>query len=426
MDKKEILLNRYNIDPRAIDAVYSAENQLKSQFAEYDAMAEINQLKVLGAMQEHRLSDMHFNWNTGYGYDDSGREITEKIFATAFGGEASLVRTGFVNGTHALATCLAGILRPNDHLIYCTGKPYDTLEEVIGTRGAGMGSLMEFGITYDQVELTENAQFDFEKIKEKIKAETKVVGIQRATGYGFRPSISMEQIAEFVKFIKAISKDIIVFVDNCYGEFLDTKEPLEVGCDVMAGSLIKNPCGGLALSGGYVCGRKDIVDMVSYRLTCPGIGDECGLTYGQTRNILQGLFIAPKVAVNAIKGAALCGLVYEKMGFDVCPKTGELRSDIIQAITLGSRERLISFCKGVQNAAPVDSFVSPEPWPMPGYDCNVVMAAGAFVQGSSIELSADGPAREPFNVYFQGGLTYEHSKFGVLKSLDQLYKDGLL
>ncbi|MDY5739127.1 MAG: methionine gamma-lyase family protein [Anaerovoracaceae bacterium] len=426
MDKKEILLNRYNIDPRAIDAVYSAENQLKSQFAEYDAMAEINQLKVLGAMQEHRLSDMHFNWNTGYGYDDSGREITEKIFATAFGGEASLVRTGFVNGTHALATCLAGILRPKDHLIYCTGKPYDTLEEVIGTRGAGMGSLMEFGITYDQVELTENAQFDFEKIKEKIKAETKVVGIQRATGYGFRPSISMEQIAEFVKFIKAISKDIIVFVDNCYGEFLDTKEPLEVGCDVMAGSLIKNPCGGLALSGGYVCGRKDIVDMVSYRLTCPGIGDECGLTYGQTRNILQGLFIAPKVAVNAIKGAALCGLVYEKMGFDVCPKTGELRSDIIQAITLGSRERLISFCKGVQNAAPVDSFVSPEPWPMPGYDCNVVMAAGAFVQGSSIELSADGPAREPFNVYFQGGLTYEHSKFGVLKSLDQLYKDGLL
>ncbi len=426
MDKKEILLNRYNIDPRAIDAVYSAENQLKSQFAEYDAMAEINQLKVLGAMQEHRLSDMHFNWNTGYGYDDSGREITEKIFATAFGGEASLVRTGFVNGTHALATCLAGILRPNDHLIYCTGKPYDTLEEVIGTRGAGMGSLMEFGITYDQVELTENAQFDFEKIKEKIKAETKVVGIQRATGYGFRPSISMKQIAEFVKFIKAISKDIIVFVDNCYGEFLDTKEPLEVGCDVMAGSLIKNPCGGLALSGGYVCGRKDIVDMVSYRLTCPGIGDECGLTYGQTRNILQGLFIAPKVAVNAIKGAALCGLVYEKMGFDVCPKTGELRSDIIQAITLGSRARLISFCKGIQNAAPVDSFVSPEPWPMPGYDCNVVMAAGAFVQGSSIELSADGPDREPFNVYFQGGLTYEHSKFGVLKSLDQLYKDGLL
>lgn len=420
------LIDKFNIDEKVLSLVSEAENSLTAEFKKKDQIAEINQMKVLAALQKNRVSDVHFNWTSGYGYNDVGREVVEKVYANLFNCQRSLVRTGFVNGTHALATTLFGILRPGEHLIYCTGKPYDTLEEVIGIRGKGMGSMMEYGIEYDQVELTKESNFDYENIKKTIKPNTKVVGIQRATGYGFRPSITMEQIKEFVSFIKDISEDIIIFVDNCYGEFLDIVEPTDLGCDIMAGSLIKNPGGGIVLSGGYCVGREDLVEKVAYRLTCPGIGDECGLTFGQSRSMLQGLFLAPTIVSSAIKGAILCGKVYENLGFEVCPKADEPRSDIIQAISLNSKERLQSFCKGIQAAAPVDSFVVPEPWPMPGYDSDVIMAAGAFVQGSSIELSADGPAKEPYNVYFQGGLTYAHSKFGVIKSLDQLYKDGLI
>lgn len=423
---KEYYKKEFNIDEQVIDLVFKEETALKEKFAYLDEIAAMNENKVLKALQSNRISDIHFNWNTGYGYDDMGREALEKVYAQVFKGEAALVRTNFVNGTHALATTLAGILRPGDKLIYCTGSPYDTLEEVIGTRGDGMGSLIEMGIEYREIPLIDSNNFDYESIRNAITSNTKVVGIQRATGYGFRESISMRQISEFANFIKDISQDIIIFVDNCYGEFLDVVEPLELGCDIMAGSLIKNPGGGIALSGGYVVGKKDLVDKVSYRLTCPGIGGECGLTYGQTRTMLQGLFIAPKVVSDALKGAILCGYVYENLGFDTCPKIAGTRSDIIQAITMGSKEALIEFCKGIQGAAPVDSFVEPQPWPMPGYDSDVIMAAGAFVQGSSIELSADGPLKPPYNVYFQGGLTYNHSRFGVIKSLDALLKKGLV
>ncbi|MDD7347447.1 MAG: methionine gamma-lyase family protein [Clostridiales bacterium] len=423
--------DNFDIPNSIIKLVEDVETNLSVKFSEVDKTAEVNQYKVLKAMQEEGLSDTHFNWNTGYGYDDAGRDITEKIFARVFGGESALVRTGFVNGTHALAASLFGILRPGDGLVYISGKPYDTLEEVIGIRGQGMGSLMEYGVVYKQVDLKSKyddteTPFDFERIKETIDEKTKVCAIQRATGYSWRRSITMEEISDVATYIKGINPDIIIFVDNCYGEFLYTNEPLDVGCDLMAGSLIKNPGGGLALSGGYSIGKRELVEQVSYRLSCPGIGGECGLTYGQTRTILQGLFIAPMVVSGAIKGAMLCGEVFCKLGFPVTPSKDQPRSDIIQAIQLGSKERLVSFCKGIQAAAPVDSFVKPEPWPMPGYDSDVVMAAGAFVQGSSIELSADGPVKPPYNVYFQGGMTYSHSKMGVLFALKELYQEGLL
>ncbi|MCI5698330.1 MAG: methionine gamma-lyase family protein [Clostridiales bacterium] len=423
--------DNFDIPNSIIKLVEDVETNLSVKFSEVDKTAEVNQYKVLKAMQEEGLSDTHFNWNTGYGYDDAGRDITEKIFARVFGGESALVRTGFVNGTHALAASLFGILRPGDGLVYISGKPYDTLEEVIGIRGQGMGSLMEYGVVYKQVDLKSKyddteTPFDFERIKETIDEKTKVCAIQRATGYSWRRSITMEEISDVATYIKGINPDIIIFVDNCYGEFLHTNEPLDVGCDLMAGSLIKNPGGGLALSGGYSIGKRELVEQVSYRLSCPGIGGECGLTYGQTRTILQGLFIAPMVVSGAIKGAMLCGEVFCKLGFPVTPSKDQPRSDIIQAIQLGSKERLVSFCKGIQAAAPVDSFVKPEPWPMPGYDSDVVMAAGAFVQGSSIELSADGPVKPPYNVYFQGGMTYSHSKMGVLFALKELYQEGLL
>ncbi len=435
MDKDFTDLNNiyevFGIPDAISNLVEDAERGLQDKFSQVDRIAEANQYKVLKAMQEERLSDTHFNWNTGYGYDDAGRDITERIFAKVFGGDAALVRTAFVNGTHALAASLFGILRPGDGLVYVSGKPYDTLEEVIGIRGQGMGSLREYGVTYKQVDLkpqygdAENP-FDFEGIRDAIDEKTKVCAIQRATGYSWRRSITMEEISQVTAYIKSINPEIIIFVDNCYGEFLDMREPLDVGCDLMAGSLIKNPGGGLALSGGYSIGRKDLVEKVSYRLSCPGIGGECGLTYGQTRTMLQGLFMAPTVVAGAIKGAMICGEVFSELGFPVAPSNDQPRSDIIQAIQLGSKERLVSFCKGIQAAAPVDSFVTPEPWPMPGYDSDVVMAAGAFVQGSSIELSADGPVKPPYNVYFQGGMTYSHSKMGVLFALKQLYKEGLV
>ena len=419
------LAEEFNISENVLELVNQAEEDVKDKFSKLDDITALNQYKVLKAFQKNRVSDMHFAWNTGYGYDDAGREVTEKIFADIFHTEAALVRTQIVNGTHALALTLSGILRPGDKIIYVSGRPYDTLEEVIGVRGENMGSLKEYGVKYDQVEL-KNDTLDYEGIKAAITPDTKMVSIQRATGYAWRKAITIEEIEKCVKVVKEVKPDVIVMVDNCYGEFLDIKEPTDVGVDIMAGSLIKNPGGGLALSGGYVAGRQDLIDLISYRLTCPGIGGECGLTFGQTRTILQGIFLAPKVVNGAIKGAILCGKVYEKLGYDICPKVEDIRSDIIQAVKLGSPEMVVEFCKGIQAAAPVDSHVSPEPWAMPGYEDPVVMAAGAFIQGSSIELSADAPVRPPYIVYFQGGLTYEHSKFGVIKSLDQLYKKSLI
>ena len=422
----QLLNEHFKIDEKVLSLVDDAEKEVKTQFTKLDDIMAYNQYKVLDAFQKNRISDMHFSWNTGYGYDDPGRDAIERTYADIFHTDAALVRPTIVNGTHALAITLLGILRPGDELIYCTGGPYDTLEEVIGIRGEGNGSLKDYGISYKQVELLPDGSLDLEGIRRAISPKTKMVTVQRATGYGWRKAITIDQIEEWASFIKELNPDIIKMVDNCYGEFLDIKEPTDVGADVIAGSLIKNPGGGLALTGGYVAGRQDLIDKIQYRMTCPGIGGECGLTFGQTRAMFQGIFLAPKVVNGAVKGAVLCGEVYKKLGYEICPQTDDTRSDIIQAVRLGSPEKVVAFCEGIQAAAPIDAHVKPIPWDMPGYESQVVMAAGAFVQGSSIELSADAPIREPYNVYFQGGLTYEHSKFGVIKSVDTLLKKGLV
>ena len=422
----DLLINELNIHPEVLRIVEEAELDVLAYFKELDDIAAYNQYKVLSALQKNRIADNHFSWYTGYGYDDPGRDAVERVYSDVFKTEAALVRPTIVNGTHALAITLMGVLRPGDELIYCSGGPYDTLEEVIGIRGEGNGSLKDYGISYKQVELLPDGSIDLDGLKAAVSEKTRMVSVQRSTGYGWRKSITVEQIAEIVQTVRRLNPDIVCMADNCYGEFLDVKEPTDVGVDIMAGSLIKNPGGGLALSGGYVCGRADLLEQVSYRMTCPGIGAECGLTFGQTRAILQGLFLAPKVVNGAVKGAVLCAKAYERLGYEVCPGAEDKRSDIIQAVRPGTPEAVVAFCEGIQAAAPVDAHVTPVPWAMPGYESEVVMAAGAFVQGSSIELSADAPIREPYNVYFQGGLTYEHSKFGVLKSIDQLYKKGLL
>lgn len=422
----QLLSEELGVSPKVLDRIEQAESDIRGEFDSLDDIMAYNQYKVLTAFQNNRISDMHFSWNTGYGYNDAGREALERVYADIFRTEAALVRPIIVNGTHALTLTLIGILRPGDELIYCTGAPYDTLEEVIGIRGEGKGSLKEFGVSYQQIELTPEGEIDLAALKEAITEKTRMVTVQRATGYGWRKAITIEQIQEWADFVHGINPDIICMVDNCYGEFLDVKEPTEVGTDVLAGSLIKNPGGGLALTGGYIAGRQDLIDDISYRMTSPGIGGECGLMFGQTRTMFQGLFLAPKTVNGAVKGAALCAKVFENLGFDVCPKAEEKRSDIIEAVKLGSPEAVVAFCEGIQAAAPIDAHVKPVPWDMPGYDDQVVMAAGAFIQGSSIELSADAPIREPYIVYFQGGLTYEHSKFGVIKALQALYEQNLI
>ncbi len=422
----QLLTEKFNISKDVLNIINKSDDLVSERFSQLDDIMAYNQYKVLDAFQKNGIRDMHFSWNTGYGYDDPGRDAIERVYADIFNTDAALVRPIIVNGTHALTLTLMGILRPGDELIYCTGAPYDTLEEVIGIRGEGKGSLKEYGVSYKQVELTEDGNIDFDALKSAIGPKTRMVTLQRATGYGWRKAISIEEIEEWTKFVKGINPDIICMVDNCYGEFLHVKEPTDVGADVIAGSLIKNPGGGLALTGGYIAGRQDLIEKVSYRMTSPGIGGECGLTFGQTRTMLQGLFIAPKTVNGAVKGAILCSKVFELLGYDVCPKADDIRSDIIQAVKLGTPEGVIAFCKGIQAAAPVDSHVSPEPWAMPGYEDPVIMAAGAFVQGSSIELSADAPIRPPYVVYFQGGLTYEHSKFGVIKALQELYDKQLI
>lgn len=346
----------------------------------------------------------------------------EEIYSKVFNTEDAIVRPIIVNGTHALTLCVQGIVRPGDEILSVTGKPYDTLEGVIGIREE-KGSLKEFGVTYNQVDFLENGEVDLEGIKEKINDKTKLVMIQRSKGYSWRKSLTIEDIKEVIETVKSVKPEVIVMVDNCYGEFIETKEPTDVGADIMAGSLIKNPGGGLALTGGYIVGKKELVELISYRLTSPGIGKECGLTFGTSRTVLQGFFMAPYVVSQALMGAIFCSRMFEKLGYDVLPKYDDLRSDIIQCVRLNSADEVVAFCQGVQAAAPVDSFVKPEPWAMPGYDSEVIMAAGAFIQGSSIELSADAPIKPPYNVYFQGGLTFDHSKMGTLKAYQYMKKN---
>ena len=426
---KQYLTEGFGIDPKAIDLVTEAESQLTERFRELDEISAICQMKVLKAFQDNHINATHFDWSTGYGYDDPGRAAVEKVYASVFHTEAALVRPNIVNGTHAIATTLLGLLRPGDELIEATGAPYDTLETVIGKHSSGTdfnGTIKDYGILYNEVPLGPDLDADLEAIRAAITDRTRVVAMQRSTGYDWRPAISLESIRAVAELVHSIDPSIIVMIDNCYGEFVDTYEPTDAGVDVMAGSLIKNPGGGLALSGGYIVGREDLIEQISYRLTCPGIGAECGLTYGQNRHVMQGLFLAPSVVNAAVKGAMLAGVVYDRLGFEVMPPAMAERSDIIQAVKFLDPDRTVAFCQAIQSASPVDSYVSPTPWDMPGYQDQVVMAAGAFVQGSSIELSADAPLREPYIAYFQGGLTYEHSRFGIIKSLDTLYRKGLL
>lgn len=418
-ETEEILLKNYGIDRNIFELSKEVDRDIQPQFNKMREIREYNQLKVLNAMQEAQLSDNHFNWTTGYGYNDLGREKVEEIYARVFHTEDALVRPQIVNGTHALSLTIQGIVRPGDEILSITSAPYDTLQGVIGIREE-VGCLKEFGVTYKQVEFLEDGNIDLEGAKAAINEKTKLVILQRSKGYAWRKSLSIKDIEEAIKAVKSVREDLIVMVDNCYGEFLETKEPTDVGADVIAGSLIKNPGGGLALAGGYIVGKKELVELISYRLTSPGIGKECGLMFGTTRNILQGLFQAPYVVSQAVMGAVFCARLYEKLGYKVNPKYDDERSDIIQIVQLHGAEEVIKFCEGVQSAAPVDSFVTPIPWAMPGYDDEVIMAAGAFVQGSSIELSADAPIREPYNVYFQGGMTYDHSKMGSLKALERM------
>ena len=401
------------------------EEKLRERFAAIDETAEYNQLKVLAAMQKHRVSAECFMATNGYGYNDLGRDTLEEVYASCFQAEAALVRPQITCGTHALALALMSNLRPGDELLSPVGKPYDTLEEVIGIRPS-MGSLAEYGITYRQVDLKEDGSFDYEAIKSAIHEKTKLVTIQRSKGYQTRPTLSVARIGELITYVKAIKPDVLVMVDNCYGEFVETIEPTQVGADMVVGSLIKNPGGGLAPIGGYIVGKKECVENAAYRLTSPGLGKEVGASLGVIKDFYQGFFLAPTVTAGALKGAIFAANIYESLGFPVVPNATETRHDIIQAVTLYSPEALIAFCKGIQAAAPVDSHVTPEPWAMPGYDSPVIMAAGAFVQGSSIELSADGPLRPPYAVYFQGGLTWYHAKYGILMSLQKLYEAGLV
>ena len=400
-------------------------SDLKDRFAAIDAIAEANQLKVIAAMQKNRVAANHFNLSTGYGYDDEGRDTLERVYADCFGAEAALVRPQITCGTHALALALGANLLPGDELLSPVGGPYDTLEEVIGIRES-VGSLKEYGVSYRQVDLLPDGSFDTDKICAAISKKTKLITIQRSKGYATRPSFSVAQIGELIALCKQCKPDVICMVDNCYGEFTELIEPVNVGADLMVGSLIKNPGGGLAPTGGYICGRADLIERCARRLTAPGLGREVGANLGLLTQFYQGFFLAPTVVASAVKGAVFAANCYEELGLHVIPGASEVRHDIIQAVELGSREGMIAFCKGIQAAAPVDSYVTPEPAPMPGYDSDVIMAAGAFVQGSSIELSADGPTRPPYAVYFQGGLTWYHAKLGILMSLQKMLEAGLI
>jgi aluminum resistance protein len=398
---------------------------LTDQFRYIDQVAEFNQAKVIAAMQKNRVNATHFNLSTGYGYDDEGRDNLERVYADCFGTEAALVRPQITCGTHALALALGANLLPGDELLSPVGGPYDTLEEVIGIRPSPC-SLKEYGVSYRQVDLLPDGGFDYDGIRAAINEKTRLITIQRSKGYATRPSYSVEEIGKLIAFCKECKPDVLCMVDNCYGEFVETQEPTNVGADMVVGSLIKNLGGGLAPTGGYICGRKSCIERCAYRLSAPGLGREVGANLGLLTSFYQGLFLAPTVVSSAVRGAVFAAGCYEKLGFRVVPGSGETRRDIIQAVELGSREAMVAFCKGIQSAAPVDSYVTPEPWAMPGYESEVIMAAGAFVQGASIELSADGPIRPPYAVYFQGGLTWFHAKLGILMSIQKLLDAGII
>ncbi|XZJ12279.1 aminotransferase class I/II-fold pyridoxal phosphate-dependent enzyme [Clostridium perfringens] len=420
----ELLKKQYGFTDETIKLYNQAIIDVENEFKIYDEIREYNQLKVLKAFQEERISDNHFTNSTGYGYGDIGRDTLDLVYARIFNAEKALVRPHFVNGTHALGTALFGNLRPGDTILAVTGSPYDTLHSVIGISGEeNIGSLKEYGVNYKQVDLVDG-KINIEKALEMIKEDEsiKLIHMQRSTGYGFRNAFQVKELGEAIKAIKELREDLIVFVDNCYGEFIDIIEPTDVGADLIAGSLIKNIGGGIAPTGGYIVGKEKYVEQTSYRLTVPGIGAECGCTFGVMKDFYQGLFLAPHVAIEALKGAIFCARIMELAGFEVLPKYNDKRSDIIQAIKFNDKEKLIKFCKGVQYASPIDSFVECEPWAMPGYSDEVIMAAGAFIQGSSIELSADAPIREPYIAYLQGGLTFDHAKIGVLIALNNIFK----
>lgn len=420
---KELIKNKYYISDYILDLYERALNEVEGQFKYYDEIREYNQIKVLKALQEERISDAHFTNSSGYGYGDIGRDALDKVYARIFETESALVRPHFVNGTHAIGAALFGNLRPNDTMLSICGTPYDTLHNIIGiSDNKNIGSLREYGVKYKQIDLKENGKVNLEEVRNQLEKDgsIKLVHIQRSTGYGWRKSLLVSEIGEIIAFIKKIKPEVICFVDNCYGEFIDKYEPTHVGADLVAGSLIKNIGGGIAPTGGYIAGKSEYVTQASYRLTIPGIGGECGSTFGVMRQLFQGLFLAPHVAIEAVKGAIFTSKIMELAGFEVLPKFDDKRSDIIQAIKFNDKDKLINFCKGIQAGSPVDSFVQCEPWDMPGYEDQVIMAAGAFIQGASIELSADAPIREPYIAYLQGGLTFDHVKIGVLISLSKI------
>lgn len=417
--------NFFQIDPSLKELSARAEADCAGHFAQIDATAEYNQLKVLAAFQKHGVSETHFAGSTGYGYGDRGREVLDAVFAELAGCEDALVRHNFVSGTHALTTALFGVLRPGDTMLSVTGAPYDTMEEVIGLRGENTGSLRDFGVYYRQLELLPDGSPDCEGITEAVRG-VKVAYIQRSRGYALRPSLTIAKIEEICKAVRAGNPGAVILVDNCYGEFVEEREPTQAGADLIVGSLIKNAGGGLAQTGGYIAGKRELVELCAYRLTSPGMGKEVGCTLGQTRNMLMGLFFAPDVVASAVKTAVFAAACFERLGFAVYPKYSERRTDIIQAVTLGSAAGLEAFCQGIQKGSPVDAFVRPEPWEMPGYESPVIMAAGAFTMGASIELSADGPMREPYAVWLQGGLTYHSAKMGVLLAAQTMLERGAI
>lgn len=422
MDKYRYLKENFGVSQKTLDIIYNAEKSL--DFSRAEDIAEYNQFKVLKAFADNHVSESHFMRTTGYGYDDLGRETLDRVYAQIFEAEDALVRHNFISGTHTISTALFAVLRPEDLLVSVTGKPYDTLEEVIGGKDGG-GSLADFGVKYMQVELLDSGMPDMEEIEKVIGGnKVKAVMIQRSRGYGDRPAFSPEFIGDIIKKVKDISPDTICIVDNCYGEFVDIHEPTYYGADMIAGSLIKNPGGGLAECGGYIAGKSEYINLAANRLTSVGIGRECGASLGFNKQMYQGIFMAPHIVLQALKSAMLCSAVFEKLGYEVSPKTREERYDIIQSVKFNKKEPLIAFCRGIQKGAPVDPFVTPEPWDMPGYKEQVIMAAGAFVQGASIELSADAPIKEPFIVYMQGGLTYESAKLGIINALEKVMAEN--
>lgn len=406
--------------------VREVEQQIAGVHKKLEERIDTNQFRVLRSFQKHRVSDSHFIPTTGYGYDDAGRETLEKIYADVFGAEAGLVRPQIISGTHAISISLFGILRPGDELLYITGKPYDTLEEIVGIRGTGNGSLKEFGISYNSVSLTEKGEIDWMAVKKAIKPETKMIGIQRSKGYATRPSFTVEQIGEMIRFVKEIKTELIVFVDNCYGEFVEELEPCHVGADLMAGSLIKNPGGGIAKTGGYIVGKAQYVESCAYRMTSPGIGAEAGASLYSLQEMYQGFFLAPHIVAQALKGAVFTAALLDRLGMNSSPKWDAGRTDLIQSVQFDDRDKMIAFCQAIQYASPINSHVTAYPAYMPGYEDDVIMAAGTFIQGASIELTADGPIRPPYTAYVQGGLTYSHVKIAVLTAVDSLIDKGLV